>query len=175
MSDPYTLPNGDLMVEAAIESAIHDAILANVTSLAAQCPALQTVNVNGGELPDDKAGGNPGGRRDSYVGHRIDIICAPAIPHGFQGGSNPWTPNFDCQITIDCLTLPDKDPDRSLARYMHAAARMVWNRSQVDWPSGLTPRGYLIESSNAGVTQDGFLISFTVKFTFFYQQATITE
>lgn len=174
MSNPYTLPNGDLMVEAAIEQSIHDAILANVNSFAGQCSALQSVSVNGGELPSDE-NGNPGARRDSYTGPRIDIICAPAIPHGFQGGANPWTPNFDSQITIDCITLPDSDPDRSLARYMHAAARMVWNRSQVNWPAGLTARGYLIESSSAGVTDAGFLISFSVKFTFFYQQATITQ
>ena len=158
MSDPITI------IEESVESAIYAAIKVNLDALAGEITALQSVLINGLFMPDPDTSGSAGKRRDMN-GPRINITCNPNIPIGFQSVAR------SVKLDIHCITQPDSDPDHRLAVYCYRAVRKVFDNNEFSLPSdAMELRGYLVTDGSAGITEEGFVVSFGVSIKVFIKQ-----
>lgn len=155
-----------VMIEKAITSALAAGISKNVAELRAQCQPLRDVVVYGLFLDNPLSHGTAGKRRE-VNGPRINIVCNPNIPKGYNSSLRT------CKIDINSITQPDSDPDQILAVYCYAAVRKVFDNKEFTLPADLMElRGYLIENGAAGITEEGFVVNLGIRMEVFVKQQT---
>lgn len=159
-----------IIIEAGITQAIATAVEANIAALKPQCPRITDVGVFGLFLRNPATGGNSGKRRDINPNGskgRVDIVCNPNIPKGYQSTLRT------CSVDIDCITRPDDDPDHELASYLYQAVRKVFDNKEFSLPAeSMELRGYLITESAAGFTEAGFVVTLGVRFEVYVRTRT---
>lgn len=167
MSDSITI------IERTIETAIATAIAVNIEVMKADNKALGSVLINGLFMGDARNDGTPGKRRD-VNGPRINITCKPNIPKGYQRALAGQTTVFSgartCMLTVQSVTQPDSDPDHTLALLAYSAFRKVFEKQEFTLPADMLDlRGYVITDGDAGITDDGFVMSIVVRLEVFYK------